>query len=453
MAESAQSVDPNGFLLIKGCPLSSYGVFDYGAGQVGDPGDDPMRVVKVFRPMEVVNNPELIESLQSMPFIDNHDYLNGDPNATEDEGMAPEEKGVDGVITDNVYWQDPWLRGDLKVFSRKLRAAIQNGKKDLSLGYTSRFTYAPGTWKGQPYEYVQTDMRGNHIALVDEGRVAGARVVDGRVFDSVSISIDPSVNQKEVPAMENETQDGNELAELQAALQALLPKLQAALGGASGGEAAPAPGGEGAADPTASATPAPGGESGNEDGEFNLGDAVKLLDELIPKLKEKAGMSEGGQPQEGKEDPATVGDNEETEDAIDGLANGKPESSVEPVEAAEGKPDGQEGGKPSEGPKKGSNTQGGDSAMQRFYKDQADRQKYYDLISAEHGSFVIGTMDAASVVAYGLKKNGLTATKGAERATLDAYYMGRGKTAKAATVTKTADSVASFAPLNAYLSQ
>jgi hypothetical protein len=464
MASSAQSVDQNGFLLIKGCPLSSYGIFDYGAGQVGDTTGDPMRVVKVFRPKEEVNNPKLIESLKSMPWIDDHDYLNGDPDASDADGMAPEEKGVDGVITDNVYWDDPWLRGDLKVFSRRLRQAIQRGKKDLSLGYTSRFTYAPGVFNGQPYEYVQTDMLGNHIALVTEGRVAGARVLDGRVFDSVSITLDanaiPSNNTQEDAPMENETQDGNPQAELQAALQALLPKIQAALASGGGeGAAAPAPGGEG----EASAEPPVNAQGSAENGDtFNLSDACAMLDELLPKLKEKAGMGQSGgeagaaapgtgkteggdNVAEGTNGVGEVGDNVATGE------NGLPGE----VEGAQGTGETANGGSNgvSEGPKKGTNTQGGDSAMRKLYADMQDREKYYGLISAEVGTFDHSQMTASDVIAYGAKKLGL---KGEPRVALDSYFLGKQKGAAAAKATsvKTGDSAASdFAPLAAYLNQ
>src|ERR1700744_6538381 len=160
---SAQFQDSNGYLLVKGCPVSSYGIFDYSAAQVGETEDDNQgdinRIVKVFRPQASIEDPELIKSLELVPVIDEHDYLNGDPDATDDDGMAPEEKGVDGVMTGNVYFEDPWLKADLKIFSRRLQKAIRQGKKDLSLGYMSRFVYSPGEYKGQPYEYIQTNMR------------------------------------------------------------------------------------------------------------------------------------------------------------------------------------------------------------------------------------------------------------------------------------------------------
>ncbi len=191
MAASARKIDENGFLEIKGCPISSFGIFDYGAGQLGLAGD-PNRIVKVYRPESAVNDPAAIDSFKNVPFIVDHEMLSGFDGDDDDGVSAPEEKGVDGILTGNVYYEAPWMRGDLKIFSRMAQKALAKGKKDLSLGYTCDFELTPGVFDGQPYEVVQTNLRGNHIALVDEGRVPGARVLDGLCFDHLNFDVRPS---------------------------------------------------------------------------------------------------------------------------------------------------------------------------------------------------------------------------------------------------------------------
>ncbi|WLW40815.1 hypothetical protein GNAINCEL_00033 [Serratia phage KKP 3709] len=171
MPNTARELDDNGYLVVRGCPLSSFGIFDYSARQVGLPGD-PNRIVKVYRPESAVSEPEAIDSFKNVPFINEHEMLHG---TDETEGAAPEEKGVDGILTSNVYYDKPWMRGDIKVFSRSVKGELQKGKSDLSLGYGCQFEHKPGIWNGQPYEVIQTRLRGNHIALVGEGRVPGAR--------------------------------------------------------------------------------------------------------------------------------------------------------------------------------------------------------------------------------------------------------------------------------------
>lgn len=464
---SAQFQDQNGYLLVKGCPVSSYGIFDYSAAQVGETEDenngDLNRIVKVFRPEESLTDPELIKSLELVPVIDEHDYLNGDPEATEDDGMAPEDKGVDGVMTGNVYFEDPWLRADLKIFSRRLQRAIRGGKKDLSLGYMSRFTRQPGEYKGQPYEYVQTNMRGNHIALVPEGRVAGARVLDGLVFDSMRLDIIPSKNQSKDSAMENEdnkTRDGNEDAAVIEAIKQLLPKLQALCeqngGEGEGGEQAQ-PGGEG--DERANAEGGEGdnlgevtggaGNGGEGGGSYSISDFVKQLDELMPKLREKAGVASEAGTQPGAATGDEDLDGDMTGDELPNQATGTATSSVTGVETNAQK-DVDVGGKASPGPGKGEHATG-DAAVRRFYADLSTREHYYGLISREVGAFDHKNMTSTEVLAYGSKKLGLKAPKGAERVALDAYFLGKKAAPTQAKTVTTGDSADNADALGSFL--
>src|SRR5579864_5403441 len=98
---SARLQDPNGFLLVRGCPISSFGVFQYSAAQVGLKDVDPNKVVNVFRPESAVNDPELINSLQNVPLINDHEMLSGFQG--DDTASAPEDYGVDGVLFDVAY--------------------------------------------------------------------------------------------------------------------------------------------------------------------------------------------------------------------------------------------------------------------------------------------------------------------------------------------------------------
>jgi hypothetical protein len=49
-------------------------------------------------------------------------------------------------------------------------AALEAGRSELSCGYTADVVIEPGTWQGQRYDAKQTNIRGNHVALVDAGR-------------------------------------------------------------------------------------------------------------------------------------------------------------------------------------------------------------------------------------------------------------------------------------------
>jgi uncharacterized protein len=286
MPASARLQDQNGYLFVKGCPVASSGIFQYSAAQVGLPGE-PNRIVNVYRPPEAVSDPEYIASLNVIPLINDHEMLSG--FAGDTSAMAPEDYGLDGVLFDVAYTA-PWVTGDLKIFTRSMQADLQEGKKDLSLGYTCDFEVKGGTADGQSFEVIQTNMRGNHIALVEVGRVPGARVLDGKrlCFDSLSFS-SFTINGGQLMAKgatppKKRALDANVAAQLQVLLKQMLPVFEQFMGqeaaepehqdpnaagaAAQGGEAnAAAAGQEGAqaaGTPAAAVDPNAGANAGNE---------------------------------------------------------------------------------------------------------------------------------------------------------------------------------------------
>lgn len=235
--ESARKVDINGWLTVEGNPISKEGVYDYLGSQIpGYPGN-PDDIVKVYRPMEELMRPETIESFKLLPFIDDHKWLG--------------EKGIDtgslpftGITGEGVYADAPYLRSNLKVFSEELKADIIAGKVELSPGYLYDVYLQPGVWNGQPYQYVQRNLRGNHLALVMTGRTGS----DVAVMDSDDTS--------------NQGKKKMTLEELLAAIAKLdevgKAALMAGINHMSG--EADAPGAE-ANPPTIPATDAPGDEA------------------------------------------------------------------------------------------------------------------------------------------------------------------------------------------------
>lgn len=166
---TARTVDTNGWIEIKDNPISKVGVFEYLGNQLpAKLGLDPNKIYNVYRSEEELGNDETINSFKLLPWTDNHpDRLLGN----KDSGLVPAEyKGVHGVIGENVTFDGEYLRANLKVFSQELADLINSGKKELSIGYKSAYNLAKGMYNGQPYDLVQTKLRGNHISLVDEGR-------------------------------------------------------------------------------------------------------------------------------------------------------------------------------------------------------------------------------------------------------------------------------------------
>lgn len=164
-AVSKREYDVNGWAEIKNNPLSKVGVFPYSGRQISDELD-PDKIYYVYRPEEELSDPECIESFKLIPWVDDHAML-----GSQDDNLLPaEQKGVHGVIGEDVYYEDGYLRANIKVFSEKLAELINNGKKELSIGYRCLYDITPGTFNGEKYDAIQRKIRGNHLALVEEGR-------------------------------------------------------------------------------------------------------------------------------------------------------------------------------------------------------------------------------------------------------------------------------------------
>lgn len=215
---SAQQHDINGFITIPGNPLSKEGVFEYSGAQIGLTGPDADKIVRVYRPAEELAAPECIESFKLIPFVDEHAML-----GSEDEGMLPaERKGVQGMVGEDVYFDAPYLRGNLRIVSESLKNAIRHGKVELSPGYRCQYELTPGVWNGQQYDAIQRQIRANHLALVTEGRTGpDVRVLDGMTF---------TIDAKELAAMaDQEMKDqeggGESLSRIKALIDELKPLL------------------------------------------------------------------------------------------------------------------------------------------------------------------------------------------------------------------------------------
>ena len=199
-ATDEKQIDYNDFWYIKDNPLSKVGVFPYLGKTISDELE-PNKVYYVLRPEEELSKEETLETFKLIPIVDDHTMLGNK------EGMQPaEEKGVHGTIGTDVYYKDGIIYGDLKIFSESLKEEIENGKKELSMGYFCDYELKDGEFEGQPYQAIQRNIRANHIALVQEGRMgADVRVLDHKItFDTIEELKTMKEIQKEETKVENQ---------------------------------------------------------------------------------------------------------------------------------------------------------------------------------------------------------------------------------------------------------
>ena len=170
---SKRKYDDNGWLEVADNPISKVGVYPYLGSEIGAP--DPERIYHVYRPAEELSNQETIDSFKLLPFIDDHEWLGKD-------GTAAEKKGVQGFIGEQIRFEDPYLLGNIRVVSNAALTAIDNGKIELSPGYKAVYEFTEGVFDGQRYDAIQRSIRGNHLALVQEGRTGADVSVQDHVI-------------------------------------------------------------------------------------------------------------------------------------------------------------------------------------------------------------------------------------------------------------------------------
>lgn len=172
----------NGYMTVRDNPIIRAGVFQYLGKSI--PGADPEKIYNVLRPLEELAKPETLKSFAGLPIIDEHEMV-GDRYP-----RGPEERGVHGATMENVELKGLDVLAPLRIFSRSLRRLVDAGKKGLSLGYNCVWEKSSGVFDGTTYHYIQRNIRGDHLALVTQGR-NGTEVLDQTdVFDHFDLALD-----------------------------------------------------------------------------------------------------------------------------------------------------------------------------------------------------------------------------------------------------------------------
>lgn len=377
-SESVRRYDVNGYMEVKGNPLSKVGVFPYLGRSIGAP--EPDRVYMVYRPREELAALECIESFKLVPWIDEHEMLG------ESAGMTPvEEKGVKGVIGQEVFFDDEtddgMLRGNIKLYSDRLGDSINSGeKKELSAGYRCRYEFSSGVYKGQRYDVVQRDIRGNHVASVRQGRMGP----DVAVLDHLTFTFDA----REIMA-DNETK--------------VEEKKDT--------------------------------ETGT--GEMSMKDALGHLSKIVPMMEKMQGMLDRLTKADEETGEAYGGDKDEREGGE--TSRDEKEGEKKDGKDAEEKKDEKKETKDS---KEGKDARHG-MDMKDVVRQVAQRDRLSERLSHFVGSFDASEMTLDEVAAYGISKLKIPCRKGLEQTALDAYLHDRPAPTQAQTFGLAMDSASS----------
>jgi hypothetical protein len=399
--------DTNGWFEVLDNPLSKVGVYPY-SGRVIDPdgslGLEPGKMYGVFRPPEELGSEECVKSFRLMPWTDVHPSALLGP---KERGLVPaEEKGVHGVIGEQTYFNpdddDGTLYGNIKVFSEALARKIAAGKRELSCGYRCDFVPQEGVWKGQPYQFVQRNMRGNHLSSVDKGRMGS----DVRVLDAAErLTFALDMKEPTVADKDDETgkaEDGNE-----SALRKFIGDNAAMCSAVR-------------SMPKDAFEKAAGGKDAAEDEDDDKGGKDSDGD-----VKDPEG-EKGGKESPGKKGDLKAGKDKQAKDS----KKAKDEESDEEEEEAEDEDEEDD----KKGKAKDSKRGGMDAAeianlvVPAIRRELASKQKLYQRLSPIVGAFDHDEMTLRDMAAYGLKKVGAPEARDPVTA-LDFYLAGRAQSA------------------------
>ena len=197
-----KKIDGNGFTTFTDCKFFCECVTQY-LGKEIDPnghlGVNPKAIYNVYRPKSEIAKKEFLESLHAKPILDDHTVIGNVEGLT-----SPDKIRECGVLTD-VKLVGNELHGRIDMWSPSMIEKIRSGKRELSLAYACEYKAQKGVFKGERYDFVQTNlMCGNHLALVDEARNGhDCRVQDGLFARDEIIQLEkPNMELKSLPADE-----------------------------------------------------------------------------------------------------------------------------------------------------------------------------------------------------------------------------------------------------------
>lgn len=212
-----------GFLRVPG-KAARTGIQEYLASELGLKDRAPNDIIRVYRPAEEVFNDESLQSYLGADVTNNHPSTLVNASTYRNTSV--------GVVTSVGRQDGDFVTVDMVIKDKDAIKAVETGKCELSAGYTAVYDNTPGTTpEGESYDFRQTQIKINHVAIVDRARAgAMARIFDeerGRVMlkidicDGVSIEVEDAKQAEAIQFVVSKSK------EAQAALDAASAKTDA----------------------------------------------------------------------------------------------------------------------------------------------------------------------------------------------------------------------------------
>ena len=183
-AGTKRRIDENGYLHVEGNRITKAGVNPYYGREIPgweEAGLEAGRVYYGFRPPEELQRGA--ETFAGVPLQRRHH---------PDSAREPQREHRVGAVGTDAAWRAPYVEASLCVWDAAAIDGIRSGRmRELSCAYRYEPEFRSGEYEGWRYDFIMRNIRGNHVALVEEGR-AGPDVV---VADNRTVREDTAMTE------------------------------------------------------------------------------------------------------------------------------------------------------------------------------------------------------------------------------------------------------------------
>lgn len=183
--DSVRHFDENGFMHVDVSNITKETVNPYYGREIPgwqEQGLIPDKIYYGYRPFDEIE--KAADTFNNLPLLSEH---------VEDGADKKNQNLRVGSLGTDAQAEQPYLKNSLVIYDQKAIDDIKSGKKkELSCAYRYDPVFKSGIFDGQRYDFRMENIRGNHVALVREGR-AGSDVV---VADSNSIKKGENMSTK-----------------------------------------------------------------------------------------------------------------------------------------------------------------------------------------------------------------------------------------------------------------
>ncbi len=151
----------NGYLVLK-CIFARTGIQERYGAEI-NPDFEATKLYREYRSPKEVFKPEVLEAFKNVVITNDHpqELLTSQNTKYHAIGFVSSEVAV---------VDDTYLQCEITIYDDDAIDDIENGKSELSAGYL----YSLLMVENMDYDYIQTDIKPNHIAIVQVGRCGSA---------------------------------------------------------------------------------------------------------------------------------------------------------------------------------------------------------------------------------------------------------------------------------------